>query len=146
MTNAETVLYTNRGFGWTGVVGGALMAFGAFLPWMTMSAPFVGTISRSGMDGGGDGMVALLLGASILAVSIPRVVGFVPGWLQFCVVFPGAVGVILGVYDYVEVTDRIAKAMTSPMLLGSVGVGLPMILLGSAMTVLSGVVVSQRVE
>jgi hypothetical protein len=32
---------------------------GAFLPWFTATFPLAGSISRSGLDGGGDGKIAL---------------------------------------------------------------------------------------
>src|SRR5205823_1570587 len=45
------------------VLLGALgLAVGSFLPWLTATAPFVGTISRSGLDGGGDGILTLIAG------------------------------------------------------------------------------------
>ena len=40
-------------------LGGLLIVLGSFLPWLTATAPFVGTISRNGMEGG-DGIITLI--------------------------------------------------------------------------------------
>jgi hypothetical protein len=50
-------------------VGGALIAIGAFLPWVKAIAAFVGTITRSGMEGG-DGPIFLIVGIIIAAVGL----------------------------------------------------------------------------
>jgi integrase len=50
-------------------VGGALAVVGSFLPWITATAAFLGTITRSGLDGRGDGMVTLVGG---LVAVLPR--------------------------------------------------------------------------
>src|SRR5687767_2421273 len=44
------------------LAAGLLMVLGAFLPWVSATAAFIGTISRSGLDQGGDGVLTLILG------------------------------------------------------------------------------------
>jgi RNA polymerase subunit RPABC4/transcription elongation factor Spt4 len=71
-TNSTTV-------DWAGLVilgAGALAIVASFLPWISVTAAFVGTISRNGFDGGGDGIATAavgillaLLGIAILARS-----------------------------------------------------------------------------
>src|SRR5205823_5619316 len=36
------------------LLGAVGLGVGSFLPWLTATVPFVGTISRSGLDGGGE--------------------------------------------------------------------------------------------
>ena len=47
---------------------GLAMIIGPFLPWVTATAPFAGTISRSGMDYGEVGIVTMA-GLALLAVT-----------------------------------------------------------------------------
>src|SRR5262245_20666262 len=51
---------------WVVIAAAAAIAIGSFLPWATVSAPLVGTISKSGVQGG-DGIVSLV-GAGVLAL------------------------------------------------------------------------------
>lgn len=67
------------GVSWAGIVvviGGVLAGLGSFLPWVSATAGFVGTVSRNGFDGGGDGIfsaalaiVTALMGIALLARS-----------------------------------------------------------------------------
>src|SRR5262245_53875284 len=52
------------------VIGGVMVAAGAFLPWITVTAAFVGTIERNGLDGGGDGLIAIGVGAAIAFLGV----------------------------------------------------------------------------
>lgn len=49
------------------VAADALLIVGSLLPWITVTAPLVGTVSRSGLDGGGDGTILVILGV-VLAI------------------------------------------------------------------------------
>jgi hypothetical protein len=48
--------------GWAAIGGGALVAIGSLMPWLSITAPFVGTISKNGTDG--DGKITLVVGCS----------------------------------------------------------------------------------
>jgi hypothetical protein len=52
-----------------GAGAGAMVVIGSLLPWIIATAPLVGTISRSGVDLGSDG-VALLIGGIAVAVAL----------------------------------------------------------------------------
>lgn len=54
------------------LVAGGLAIVGSFLPWITATAAFVGTISRSGIDGGGDGLLTIVLGIVVGLFGIAR--------------------------------------------------------------------------
>jgi hypothetical protein len=51
------------------IVGGGLIVLGAFLPWVKATAAFVGTITRSGMEGG-DGPIFLAAGFVIAGIGL----------------------------------------------------------------------------
>lgn len=57
--------------GTLGLLGGVGFAAGAFLPWVKATAPFVGTITQSGMETGGLGLLFVVFGvvASLMAAS-----------------------------------------------------------------------------
>jgi hypothetical protein len=41
-------------------LGGLLIVLGSFLPWLTATAPLIGTITVNGLQGGGDGIITLV--------------------------------------------------------------------------------------
>jgi hypothetical protein len=55
------------------IAGAAIVALGSFLPWAKLTAPFVGTVSKSGMEGG-DGVFFLIMavGVGLIAASAYR--------------------------------------------------------------------------
>ena len=57
-----------------GLIGGAAIVAGSFLPWITVSAPFVGSLSKNGMEGG-DGVITLAIGIAIVALSLTGMLG-----------------------------------------------------------------------
>ncbi len=52
------------------LVAGVLAVVGSFLPWITATAAFVGTISRNGIDGGGDWVITIVLGLVIALMGV----------------------------------------------------------------------------
>jgi hypothetical protein len=125
----------------TAMLGGLLICFGSFLPWLTVTAPLVGTISRSGMDGGGDGTITLALGCITILLAV---VGFTakPKLLRLSIL-TGAVAGIVAVAAYQQVQDRIAKAQEAAgevagMLSASVGAGIWALLIGAVLAVVGG--------
>jgi hypothetical protein len=55
------------------IAGGLLFALGAFLPWIKVTAPFVGSLSVSGMEG--DGIFFLVGGLFIAALGLWSILG-----------------------------------------------------------------------
>jgi hypothetical protein len=92
-----------------------MVAIGAFLPWLTATAPFVGTISRSLMSGA-DGVVLVAVGVlggfCGLALLLP---GSAKAARVFAIVSLLLVLLALGtvVVDYGDVSGRVANAMAS---------------------------------
>lgn len=49
------------------LAGCGAVAVGCFLPWVKVTAPLIGTLTKSGVDNGGDGLIFLGL-AAVLAI------------------------------------------------------------------------------
>lgn len=93
--------------GWLVVVGGAMLVVASFLPWAKLTAPFVGTITKAGVDNGGDG-IATLIGGAVLALCGWMIVGRHSPWLAVAVLIV-AVGLgLLLVFDFVDIASRFA--------------------------------------
>jgi hypothetical protein len=121
------------------ILGGLLVAVGSFLPWVTATAPFIGSISRSGMDGG-DGVITLVLGAAAAVLGLMFAGGLRlskggPILIILCAV---AAGVVAGL-DYSDVQGRVQVAeAASSLVSASVGAGLWSIFVGAVMTGIGG--------
>jgi hypothetical protein len=121
------------------LIAAALVAAGSFLPWITATAAFVGTITRSGLDGGGDGVVTLVaavviaIGGLLLATrpgspSLGRLATFAGGVLA---------GLILAA-DYSNISERV-RSISSDVATASVGAGLYVIGLGAVLAVVAAI-------
>lgn len=108
------------------LVGAAGMAIGAFLPWVKVTAPFVGTISVAGMDGGGDGVFFLVLAALAGLWGLAALNGRV--WRRPVAGVVAAIALALDLYEYSHVSSRITNAPDT--IAASVGSGI--ILIGFA--------------
>lgn len=113
------------------ILGGAGAAgVGCFLPWAKLTAPFIGTISKAGIEG--DGMVFLILTGAIVAVTF-----------SFTQKVPGSVGVrrwtiaamlvLLGlgtVIDFVDIASRFSDIQADDDFPVSVSIGAGLWLVG----------------
>jgi hypothetical protein len=120
--------------GWWLLVGGALVAVGSFLPWISAST-FLGTLSRSGLDGGGDGVFTLAAGA-ILAlfgglVLSGRPVTRVTRALLWIVV---AFLTLIWILDFSDIRDRV-DLVSSEFAQGSIGSGMWVMAVGAITSV-----------
>jgi hypothetical protein len=119
------------------VAGGAFAMLGSFLPWITATAAFVGTISRNGIDGGGDGLITIILGLAAAACGVDvyrrrtRVASI--GALACGL---GLVGIVA--LDIGSINDRIADINTESAF-ASVGMGIYVVALGGVLAILGGV-------
>lgn len=108
-----------------GLVAAAAMAVGAFLPWAKITAPFIGTVTRSGIEGG-DGW--FFVGVAVLAAVCANSESKTP------LAVLGALAAAFSVYEIVDVNNRIAD-VDSSIATASVGVGLWLCAAGAAATV-----------
>lgn len=132
---------THRTAALVALVGGAMMAVGSLLPWMTARSGF-GTIEVSGLDG--DGIITLVAGAVVALVafvSLDRPTGM-PGKLVIQAL--GAIGFLVAVMDGMAANDRIAE-MTSEVVVASIGAGLYVVGLGGVAAVLGGATMQRSV-
>lgn len=127
-----------------GVAGGVFCVLGAFLPWLTATAPLVGSLSRSGMDGGGDGILFLALGVALVGVGAwvaSRRASKHAGMLLLL----GALGGGALVWqEFQTVSERVTTATaTSSLITASAGSGLYTIAAGLALAGL-GALITER--
>ena len=120
------------------IAGGAILAVGSLMPWLTATAVFVGTVSRNGIDGGGDGLVTLIAGGCVAVGGVARVMR--SRWSQFARGLGGlasAVAGVVAVYDIGSVSNRVADLTSGTSgVIASVGVGLYVALIGAAVGLL----------
>jgi hypothetical protein len=106
------------------VIAGVLGGVAAILPWVSATNGFV-SISRTGLDGGGDGIITILLsiGIGILGLGLiqghPPIAAIVSAFLLSIALLGVAV------WDGVNVSGRISNQTSSgSSVLVSIGVGL----------------------
>lgn len=120
-----------------GLLGGIGLVIGAFLPWVTATAPFVGTITRSGMDGG-DGIFFIVMGVVAGLVGLSAIQGGSSPRRTLLVLVGVAAGALTA-YEWSDVNSRVASATAeSSMITASVGGGLILLALSSVAVVVSG--------
>jgi hypothetical protein len=122
------------------------MIFGSFLPWLTVTAPLIGTISRSGLDGGGDGVITLALGVVTVLIGAARLMStsMATLWYRASII----TGLIVGataIYANSQVQDRIAQAKDAAgefagLLVANTGAGLWTLGIGAALAIVGGMV------
>jgi len=124
------------------IAGGALIALGSFLPWTTVSAVFVGTVSSSGIQGGGDGIFTVVLGIALVLIGVMVAVGsrnskglsIVAGLLTVPTL-------LIAILDYSEAHDRVTHLTAETSLAtASVGAGLWTVIVGTALAILGALV------
>jgi uncharacterized membrane protein len=124
------------------MLGGLLVGVGSFLPWLTIMAPFVGTLSRSGLDGGGDGVFTLVVGVAALGIGLARFATPLRPLIQRAPILAGLLALGIAVLDLVNVNDKISSIGTSPYVHAYVGSGLYLLVVGALVTVAGGLVVT----
>jgi hypothetical protein len=125
-------------------LGGLLITVGSFLPWLTATAPLVGTMNVNGMQGGGDGIITLVLG--VLTVLIAAVgVTAMPDVLRLSII-TGVITVVVAILAYNQAQDKISGAKQaagefSGMFIANVGAGIYVLFVGAGFAILGGLLV-----
>jgi hypothetical protein len=111
--------------GWL-VLGGAIaVAVGSFLPWVKITAPFIGTVTRSGIEGG-DGWLTLALAMGIAAAGRGLFsTTATPPNRVLLLVLGGLLGAFVA-YEFVDITSRLdeAREESDGLVAASYGIGL----------------------
>jgi hypothetical protein len=126
------------------LIGGVLAALGSFLPWITATAAFVGTISRNGFDGGGDGIITAALGIVIALLGISLLAR--SGSPRVARIGAIACAAVLGwvtITDINSVNDRI-RSIDSNVATASVGMGLIVVGFAAVVTVIGAFMPTSR--
>ena len=132
------------------VIGGSLAALGSFLPWLSASAPLVGTVTKSGLDGGGDGIITLILGVILALAGVAHVAQAGPARVAAAAAFFVSLG--LGLIAFKGLADvsvretlmRVQLALEDNMFADAVsvsaGMGLYVVIIGAVFGVVGAVV------
>jgi predicted small integral membrane protein len=111
MTAPTYTIKINRAQLLTYLIGaaGLFAVIGALAPWVTLTAPFVGSISKNGTSG--DGVFVVILGVALLAVAGLRIGGVRVHWAVALVLALALLG--LAVYEIVRVYQAAGELRTS---------------------------------
>lgn len=123
------------------VLGGATLLIAApFFPFLSATAAFVGSVSRSGVEiTSGEALVLAAVGviAGLLGLrSLGKAKGRVP-------VLVGLVGLGLSIYYYVQIDERVRDIGTD-IGFASIGAGIWMALAGSALIAVGAIAANRR--
>lgn len=146
--NAEDPQINKAGY-FLAAGGAALLALACFLPWITASAPFIGTISRNGMDNGGDGVWLLVGAVAVFAIAMwgaftGRENAASIGWIYMAL---GVITFVVGVLEKNDVTDRIATATSaSSLIVASTGTGIWLIFVAGALVAVGGFLLIRKTD
>ena len=123
-------------------IGAGAMVIGAFLPWLKATAPFVGTITKSGIDGG-DGWFFVGFSVCVIAVALMvRSRQKISGVSATIVVLLGALAIGLATYELVDAQNRIDDLKASQdgaTVIGNMGSGLWLVLAGAVAVLACGI-------
>jgi hypothetical protein len=124
------------------LLGGVLIILGSFLPWLTATAPLVGTMSRNGMEGG-DGVITLILGVITILIGVTQLTATnLPTLLQRSPIVTGVITGIVAIINYSSVQQRIADVREeSELIAASVGAGIWTLFVGAVLAIVGGVLV-----
>jgi len=120
-----------------------LALLGSFLPWITATAAFVGTISRNGFDGGGDGILTAALGLLIGLMGIAILAR--SGSSRTARIGALVGGILLGIVailDIQGVNERLRGLEDA--IVGSLGTGLIVVAFAAVVTVIGTFIPSSR--
>ena len=82
-----------------------MITAGAFLPWKSL-----GMIHRSGVDGGGDGVITAILGLLVVVAATAPL----RGWRRLLCLLCSAAAIVVGVVDIMQVQRQIDSLEGNP--------------------------------
>jgi hypothetical protein len=132
----------NEAWLFVALAAAALAVVAAFLPWITAATIF-GNLSRSGIDGGGDGVVTAVLGAVVATVTFATRRNDNDRGAGIAIVLCSLIVVAISVYDLFSVNDRI-NDIDRRYVDASVGIGLYLTIVAGVGGVVAGVLRTYR--
>lgn len=121
--------------------GAAALAVGSFMPWIEATAPLVGSLSRSGTDGAGDGWVLVIIAIITVVLAWPFVNGRrLKAGVAIWVAVLGLIAVVVTVWDLIDVLDRVDDIQSDNFAVASVGTGLYLVAAGAIAVTVGGVI------
>ena len=125
------------------LLGGILYAAGSALPWITVTAAFVGTVTRSGLEGG-DGIITIGLGIVLALVGLAHLLGSKAAGSKVALVLVALIAVGFSIFEINNVNERINGLDADIRELASVGIGLWMMVVGSVVAALAAFSIKPR--
>jgi hypothetical protein len=123
-------------------VGGLLVGVGSFLPWATITSPFIGDLTVAGTAA--DGKITLVIGVAILIVAALRLLRpSTPALVQRLTILFGLIVVAVGIMDVINVSSVSTEVGGQDVATVSVGFGLWVVILGGLLAIVGGIVVSR---
>jgi hypothetical protein len=114
----------NRVPGLVVLAGATVLVIGSFLPWITATAPFVGTITRSLMDGGSDGLFLDSVGGVVLLIGLAMTIRGPMRGISLAAILTLVVAAVIVLFDYNDLQGRVANVTSaSNLIIASVGAG-----------------------
>lgn len=118
-----------------------LVFIGAFLPWVKLAAPFVGQITKTGMEGGSDGLYTFLMALGALGLLVWHSFGSAdkrPVFIALAIL--GGIIAIVAIIDINDVNSRADELSPEAreMATITIGEGLYLTLIGGIGLVLIG--------
>jgi hypothetical protein len=122
---------------WPTIGGAVVVMIAAFLPWATVTAPFIGQVSKNGIDG--DGALTLIGGLVLAALAIPALrrqpartgIGIAVAVVALLVAAIAA----YDIYDVGQAVDAVGDAPVS----ASAAVGLYLTFAGGVASLVGGI-------
>ncbi|MDP9234685.1 MAG: hypothetical protein M3P01_09065 [Actinomycetota bacterium] len=127
--------------------GGGLIIVGSFLPWIAATLPLVGTLSRNGLDGGGDGLISLGIGIEVAVMGLAFMSA--TSGLKRPDVFVGIGGglaIVGAIFEYENVSNRISGLSPLAQGLAHVGSGIYVIGVGGILAAIASERMSHVVQ
>lgn len=122
------------------LAGAGALILGSFLPWVKASAPFLGTITKSGVEGG-DGWILIILAIAILGMCWPVFTRRpLNSGAAFTISILGLLALALGVYEWADVSARADDLGDSAPVIATVGAGIYVVVAGALAVIAGGVI------
>lgn len=119
------------------LLGGAIVAVGSVLPWVTAIGGFGVTVSRSGVEGG-DGLITIGLGILIALLALTMIRGENLARWRGALILSAAAAALM-VVDYFIIEGRIRDINRGQTVFASIGLGVWVTGIGAAIALIASV-------